>query len=265
MYAGGLHSQCCNRALHTPGKGAANDSSDGHWEQDAAMFAKWKVDYLKSDPCGVKSRNGAIGRYNQKWLDAFTKIGYIDKLHFQGDLVCGYKPGASDRCLNATAAMANSWRTTGDMRNEFSYVMKNIQQNNGYHKFGGPGHWNDPDLLVVGNTGMTTEASITQMSLWCLTKAPLIISTDLRPGLSTSATNASIDILTNKAAIAVNQDSLGIPGSLIQRTEAGGQVWTGPLSGDRYAAVLVNTLNTTDILVQLDWGQLNGVDSLSRL
>jgi hypothetical protein len=188
------------------------------------------------DPCGIHSKGGAIGRFNQKWVDAFTKLGYIDQLHFQGDLVCGYRPGASSACLNRTAAMANSWRTTGDIRNNFTYrrlrvtsidadrhsglteiylrfvipilmmtrsryVMKNILQNNGYHEFGGPHHWNDPDLLVVGNPGTTVEEQITQMSLWCLTKAPLIISTDLR-----TASNTTINILSNRAAIAVNQD-----------------------------------------------------------
>jgi alpha-galactosidase len=106
---------------------------------------------------------------------------------------------------------------------------------------------------VIGNPGTTTVEQITQMSLWCLTKAPLIISTDLR-----NASNTTIDILTNAQAIAVNQDSLGVPGKLAQRTEAGGQVWTGELSGGRYAAVLVNTLNTTDQLVALDWSLLPG-------
>ena len=115
MYAGGLHSQCCNRDL--PG---ANDSSYGHWEQDAAMFVAWKVDYLKSDPCGVHAKGDAIGRFNQRWVDAFTQLGYIDKLHFQGDLVCGYRPGASAGCLNRTAAMANSWRYTQSFASEIS-------------------------------------------------------------------------------------------------------------------------------------------------
>ena len=91
------------------------------------------------------------------------------------------------------------------------------------------------------------------MSLWCIAKAPLIISTDLR-----NASNTTIEILTNAQAIAVNQDSLGVPGKLVQRTEAGGQVWTGELSGGRYAAVLVNTLNTTDLVVELDWSLLPG-------
>ena len=182
MYAGGLHSQCCNRDL--PG---ANDSSYGHWEQDAAMFISWKIDYLKSDPCGVHAKGDAIGRFNQRWVDAFTQLGYIDKLHFQGDLVCGYHPGASAGCLNRTAAQSNSWRyvhpelrirnfrarlqlpdrslfsrTTGDIRNNFSYIMKNIVQSNAYASFGGPHHWNDPDLLVVGNPGTSVDEQITQ-------------------------------------------------------------------------------------------------------
>ena len=118
-------------------------------------------------------------------VDAFTQLGYIDKLHFQGDLVCGYRPGASAGCLNRTAAMANSWRytqsfasekfratsdwspffprrTTGDIRNNFSYIMKNIVQSNAYNRFGGPHHWNDPDLLVVGNPGTSVDEQITQ-------------------------------------------------------------------------------------------------------
>ena len=107
-------------------------------------------------------------------------------------------------------------------------------------------HWNDPDLLVIGNPGTSTVEQITQMSLWCLTKAPLIISTDLR-----SASNTTIQILSNPGAIAVNQDSLGIPGQLVRHTEAGGQVWTGELSGGRYAAVLVNLLDATSLIVEL--------------
>ena len=135
-YAGGLHSQCCNRDLR-----GAYDSSYGHWEQDAAQFVAWKIDYLKSDPCGVHAKHGAIGKFNQRWVDAFTALGYIDKLHFQGDLVCGYKPDASSSCLSRTANQSNSWRTTGDIRNDFGVMMKNIQQNDAYTQFGGPHHW----------------------------------------------------------------------------------------------------------------------------
>ena len=113
MYAGGLHTQCCNRAMR-----GANDTSYGHQDQDAAMFAAWKIDYLKSDPSGVQAKN--IGKYNQKWIDAFTKIGYLDKLHFQGDSECGYKPRRPPSCENHTAAQANSWRTTG----VFSYAVR---------------------------------------------------------------------------------------------------------------------------------------------
>ena len=216
------------------------------------MFASWKVDYLKSDPCGIHAKHDAIGRFNQRWVDAFTKIGYIDKLHFQGDLVCGFKPHASGNCLNQTATMANSWRTTGDIQNNFSHVMKNIMQNNAYHAYGGPHHWNDPDLLVVGNKGTTVDEQVTQFSLWCLVKAPLIISTDLR-----SASDDTIAILTNKAAIAVNQDPLGVPGQLVQNIEGSSQVWTGELSGGRYAVVLVN-LNHTDTVLELEWAHLPG-------
>jgi alpha-galactosidase len=200
----------------------------------------------------VKSKGGAIGRYNQKWVDAFTQLGYIDKLHFQGDLVCGYKPHASKSCLGNTANQSNSWRTTGDIGNSFDKVMRNILQNNEYHATSGPQHWNDPDLLIIGNNGTTVDEQKTQFSLWCITKAPLIISTDLR-----NATNTTIAILSNKEAIAVNQDSLGIAGQMVQNTGQQ-QVWTGPLSGGRYAAVLVNLNNASDLSVQLDWKQLPG-------
>lgn len=99
---------------------------------------RWR---LSRCPAGIKAKKDAIGRFNQQWVDAFSKIGYLDKIHFQGDLVCGYKAGASDRCLNATATMANSWRTTSDIRNNFSAVMKNVMQNDGYHAFGGYVHF----------------------------------------------------------------------------------------------------------------------------
>lgn len=112
---------------------------------------------------------------------------------------------------------------------------------------------------MIGNQGTTADEQRTQFSLWCITKAPLMMSTDLR-----AASNATISILRNKAAIAVNQDALGVPGRLVRRTAAGGQVWTGPLSGGRYAAVLVNLNSSTELPVQLTWGQLPGTVPAAR-
>lgn len=185
------------------------------------------------------------------WFTSLSRYPII-YIHFQGDLVCGFKPGRSESCLNATAKQSNSWRTTSDIQNNFAHVINNIVQNNEYHKATGPHHWNDPDLLVIGNNGMTADAGKTQFSLWCIAKAPLIISTDLR-----NASNTTIAILSNKEAIAVNQDSLGIAGQLVQKTSQF-QVWTGELSGGRYAAVLVNLLTTGNLTVELDWKQLPG-------
>ena len=106
---------------------------------------------------------------------------------------------------------------------------------------------------------MTSFAdALNQFSLWCITKAPLIISTDLP-----AATKVTIDILGNRAAIAVNQDSLGIPGHLVQNTDQV-QVWTGPLSGGRYAAALVNLDDTEELKVKLDWSQLPGTVPTSQ-
>ena len=101
-------------------------------------------------------------------------------------------------------------------------------------KYSGPGGWNDPDMLEVGNGGMSTDENQAHFSLWCLMKAPLLIGCDL--------TNVSADalrILSNPEVIAVNQDKMGVQGTK-RKTDGTNEVWAGPLEGGAYAVILLN-------------------------
>jgi alpha-galactosidase len=246
-YAGGgpvtdpsHHSQCCSRAIV-----GANDTSYGHWTEDVAfLVGELGAEYLKSDPCGGPQQAEYTLAHNRGWVQALKAAGLLDKVHFQGDEQCGAlgrPPNAS--CAGATAAAANSWRTTGDIDNSWAKVLRNIEENDAYGPYAGPGHFNDPDLLEIGNPGLSYAESVSQFSLWCVAKAPLMISTD------PSQLNESVlGILGNTDAIAVNQDQLGVQGRRVRAdNETGAQVWAGPLAPEKdggsaeFAAVLLNT------------------------
>ena len=201
-YAGGgpvtdaaHHSQCCSRAI-----AGANDTSYGHWTEDVAfLVGELGAEYLKSDPCGGTHQAEYTLAHNRGWVQALKAAGLLGEVHFQGDEQCGAlgrPPNAS--CGGATAAAANSWRTTGDIVNRWAKVLTNIEENDAYGPFAGPGHFNDPDLLEIGNPGLSHAESVSQFSLWCVAKAPLMISTD--PSLLNATT---LSILSNTDAIAV--------------------------------------------------------------
>jgi alpha-galactosidase len=241
VYAGGgpktdatHHSQCCSRAIE-----GANDTSYDHWEQDVAfLIGELGAEYLKSDPCGGPNQEEYVLAHNKGWVDALNKSGHLGAVHFQGDIECQQSDGLgpSDRCGEATAAAANSWRTTADIRNTWESVLSNIEQNDGAAPFAGPGHWNDPDLLEVGNPGLTDTEARAQFSLWCLAKAPLLISAD-----PSTLSVAALETLGSADAIMVNQDVLGVQGRRVSNSSSGAQVWAGPLSGGAFAVVLLNT------------------------
>ena len=252
-YAGGgpptdatHHSQCCSRAI--PG---ANDTSYGHWAQDVAfLVGELGAEYLKSDPCGGPNQAAYTLAHNRGWVKALRAAGQLGNVHFQGDEQCGALGRHPTRqCGAATAAIANSWRTTGDIANSWSTVLRNIEQNDAYAPYAGPGHFNDPDLLEIGNPGLNHAESVSQFSLWCLAKAPLMISTD-----PSQLNTTTLSILGNADAIAVNQDRLGIQGRRVRADkETGAEVWAGPLAphsegrNGRCAEFGVVLLNTADV------------------
>lgn len=198
-----------------------------HEKDDAELFASWGVDYLKYDNCfnlGINPKE----RY-PPMRDALNSTGR--KMFYS---LCEW--GVDDPALWA-GKVGNSWRTTDDINDSWASMTTTADLNDKWASYAGPGGWNDPDMLEVGNGGMTFHEYRAHFSIWALMKAPLLIGCDVR-----NMTAETIEILTNKEIIAVNQDPLGIQGRKVYSTGTDGclQVWAGPLSGHRIVVALWN-------------------------
>ena len=196
----------------------------GFEENDANTYAKWEVDYLKYDNC---NNNGLPPQERYSVMrDALNKTG---RAIFYSVCEWGeYNPATW------AAPVGNSWRTTEDIQDNWDSMITLADTNNQWASYAGPGAWNDPDMLEVGNGGMTTTEYETHFSLWALMKAPLLIGCDIR-----NMSSETVRILTNHEVIAVNQDKLGVQGN---KTKTNGQseIWSGPLYGGAYAVLLLN-------------------------
>jgi len=205
--------------------------SYGHEEEDAQTFAGWGYDYLKYDWCSAFSiyqptRADLEGAY-QKMGEALAKtrrpIVYSACEYGLGDI---WKWGAS--------AGANLWRTTFDIADNWESMEKIGFAQLDITQFPQPGHWNDPDMLEVGNGGMTAEEYRTHMTLWAMLRAPLIAGNDLR-----SMTDETKSILMNPDVIAIDQDAYAKPVRKLS-VEGKSEVLVRPLAGDAMAAALFN-------------------------
>jgi alpha-galactosidase len=177
-----------------------------HYEtKDANTYAAWKVDYLKYDNCNSDGTTPEV-RY-PPMRDALNASGR--PIFFS---MCEW--GVDQPALWA-ANVGNSWRTTGDIQDNWNSMISNIDINNQYAAKAGPGGWNDPDMLEVGNGGMTDAEYITHFSLWCISKAPLLIGCDV-----SKMSEATLKTLTNAEAIAINQDKLGYQGQKVSVSQS---------------------------------------------
>jgi alpha-galactosidase len=200
--------------------------SYGHEEQDAQTFADWGMDYLKYDLCSYDGMGDQVAGY-KKMGDALKKTGRPIVY-----ALCQY--GMQKGWQWAASVGGNLWRTDDDIRDDY-YTMAELGfGQNGLEQFAGPGHWNDPDMLEVGNGGMTTDEYRTHMSLWCILAAPLIAGNNL------AAMDAKTrDLLTNSEVLAVDQDPLGVQGHRIKQ-EGPIEVWMKPLKDGSAAVGLFN-------------------------
>jgi len=211
----------------------------GHEEQDAKTFASWGVDYLKYDNCNDDGTSPKI-RYpvmSRALLDSGRKIFFS---------LCEW--GREDPATWA-GSIGNSWRTTGDISDNWDSMTTCADQNDQWALNAGPGGWNDPDMLEVGNGGMTTEEYRSHFSIWALAKAPLLIGCDVR-----SMSNETYEILSNTEVIAVNQDKLGVQGKKVKK-DGDLEVWAGPLSRDRVAVVMWNR-GSSKATITVQWSDL---------
>lgn len=227
--------------------------SRGREYQDAQTYASWGVDYLKYDWCnteGLKAEGAYLTMRN-----ALYEAGRPIVLS-----ICEW--GDNDPWLWAED-IGHLWRTTGDIYSCFDCekdhgdwsswgVLRILDMQDGLRKYAGPGHWNDPDMMEVGN-GMTVNQDRAHFSMWCMLAAPLMAGNDLQ-----NMTEETTAILTNKEMIAIDQDSLGIQ-AFKYKEEDGLETWFKPLAGGDWA---VTFLNRTDKAREftVDWQSENVLD-----
>lgn len=222
---------------------AGYPGSYGHEEQDAKTFASWDIDYLKYDWCsaGMIYKDKDLQPVYQKMGAALRETGrpIIYSL-------CEYGRGEVEKW--GPQVSGNLWRTTDDIRDEWSSMIDNIERQVPTAPYAGPGHWNDPDMLEIGNGHMTDDEYRTHMGLWALTAAPLLAGNDLR-----NMTPATKAILMNREVIAINQDALGKQASPVKNGDL--ETWVKPLADGSVAVGIVNlgaseakaTINEADL------------------
>jgi alpha-galactosidase len=232
---------------------AGRPGTRGYEFQDARQYAAWGADYLKFDWCSTSTQDAPSSYATMH--DALNASGR--PIVFS---ICEW--GKSKPWLWAASA-GNLWRTTGDImdkwedKGEYSFGMLNIlDMQVGLESFAGPGHWNDPDMLEVGNGGMTQNEYQAHFSLWAMLAAPLIAGNDLR-----SMTPEIASILKNREVIAVDQDRLGRQGRRA-RKDGDAEVWVKELSGGNRAVVLLNR-GTAPKEITTSWIDLGYPEHLS--
>ncbi len=214
-----------------------------HEKKDAATYAKWGIDYLKYDMCSygniMDKKVGKPTAANAEKRLAMDTAAY-EKMHKA--LLATGRPilfsmcqyGWDDSWKWAPSVGGNSWRTTGDINDTYKRMAEIGFNQAGLAKYAGPGHWNDPDMLEVGNGGMTPDEYRTHMSLWALLAAPLLAGNDL-----STMTPETLAMLTDKDVIAIDQDSLGKQGDRLSQ-EGMQEIWSRPLTGGAVAVGLFN-------------------------
>jgi len=209
---------------------AGFEGSYQHETQDAKTWAAWGIDYLKYDWCSADKvyKPDQMQAVYKKMSDALKATGR--PIVFS---LCQY--GWRDVWKWGASVGGNLWRTTGDIQDNWKSMSTiGFDKQTGLDQYSGPGHWNDPDMLEIGNGGMSRIEYETHMSLWAMLAAPLLSGNDLR-----TMDDTTRDILTNKEVIAVDQDSLGQQGRMISKNGTG-EVWARQLGNGDLAVALFN-------------------------
>jgi alpha-galactosidase len=214
-------------------------ASLGHEEQDAKLYAGWGIDYLKYDLCSYRQimdqqapndkaeqmrMMQAVYDKMAKALQATGRPIVFSLCQYGWDAVWEWAP----------ALGGNLWRTTGDITPQWDRIYTILSQQEGLEKYAGPGHWNDPDMLEVGNGKLTLAENRAHFSMWAMLAAPLLAGNDL-PNMKPEIR----DILTNRDVIAIDQDRLGKQGSRIY-SDGEVDVWTRNLEGGALAIAVLN-------------------------
>ena len=237
---------------------AKRPGSIGHEYQDALQYAKWGIDYLKEDWCSTLPGQNAESSYTlmrNALADAAAKTGH--QILFS---LCEW--GSNKPWLWA-GPVGNMWRSTGDIQDCWDCrkpwggngVLQIIDLVDPTYSYAGPGHWNDPDMLEVGNGGMTTEEYRSHFSLWALLAAPLLAGNDIA-----KMSPDTKSILLNKEVIAIDQDPMGIQGHRIKK-DGDLEVWSKQLADGGRAVILLNR-SAAPAKVSATWADIGFPDTL---
>ncbi len=233
---------------------AGMPGSLGHEYQDALQYARWEVDYLKEDWCNTTNIN-PIGAY-QLMSDALREAGrpiFLSMCEWGGNEPWKW-----------ASEIGHSWRIGPDIWCNFDSirvhsegytdvgVMQCIRRNEALRIYAGPGHWNDPDMLEVGN-GMTENEDRAHFSMWCMMASPLILGNDIR-----QMSEETKRIVMNHEMIAIDQDELGVQG-LHYDDRQGLEFWFKPLKDGDWAMTILNATQAP-ITYDLNWQQFNLTD-----
>jgi len=225
--------------------------SKGHEEQDAKSYAAWGVDYLKYDWCNTEGQE-PIASYTTM-RDALYKAGR--------PVVFSICEWGYSKPWEWAGEVGHLWRTTQDITdrwdgartfNQLGWTVI-LEKQVGLEKYAGPGRWNDPDMLEVGNEGLTTNEARAHFTMWCMLAAPLITGNDLK-----NMSDEIKAILTHRELIAVNQDQLGRQGFKIY-DEGNFEIWQKPLSNGDIAICLLNhEVRDKEYVIQWDTLKIKG-------
>ncbi|WP_298392281.1 glycoside hydrolase family 27 protein [Hydrotalea sp.] len=229
----------------------------GYEYQDARYYAAHGVDYLKFDWCNTEGINAKEAYTTMS--KALTATGR--------PIVFSLCEWGQNKPWEWAENVGHLWRTTGDISNVFAGtkdmgtwhalgVLKIIDLQKGLRQYAGPGHWNDPDMLEVGN-GLTEAENRAHFSMWCMLAAPLIAGNDLR-----KMSNETKNILINKDAIAVDQDKLGIEGFAYAEKDSI-ETWLKPLQNGDWAVCFLNR-STKPLSFEMNWKEKPIYDSVSK-
>jgi len=231
--------------------------SRGYEFQDAQQYAAWGVDYLKYDWCNTEGLK-AEGAY-KTITAALRKAGRPMVLS-----ICEW---GTDKPWEWGPSVGHLWRTTGDIYNCFDCVedhgtwksfgtMQIMDKQAGLRQYAGPSHWNDPDMLEVGN-GMVANEDRAHFTMWCMMAAPLILGNDLR-----HMSPATKETLTNREVLALDQDPLGVQGFRYAAHDSL-ETWLKPLAGGRWAVAFLNR-SRQPRPVRFDWQATPITDELTK-
>ncbi|MDD2306894.1 MAG: glycoside hydrolase family 27 protein [Prolixibacteraceae bacterium] len=218
---------------------AGRPGGRGHEFQDARTYASYGVDYLKYDWCNTTT---------QEAKSSYTTM--------RDGLFAAKRPIVFSLCEWGTAKpwewakeVGHLWRTTGDIVDRWDAMIDILDKEKDLAKYAGPGYWNDPDMLEVGNGGMTTEEYRTHFSLWCMLAAPLMAGNDLG-----NMSPETAEILKNTEVIALDQDVLGKQG-FCYRDNGDYEIWIKKLANNEKAVCLLNR-SDEEKTVQVDYNVL---------